>query len=189
MASPPDSTAPKKPSFWARITAPFRRLSLPARAALVLGLFLVVLVIVAWTVFFLHPAHVPWRHTMSLARIAIVLALVVLTPVAFYWALRLWLVGYRSRFPNIDYAFNAGIQALKRSGISLQATPVFLILGPPSPEVEEMVMDACGREFIVRGVPEGPAPLHWYANAEGIYLVCSKVGWINSVNRAVHQQL
>ena len=155
---------------------------------LVLGVILVLLVLVAWTVFFLHPDHVPWRHAMSWTRMLLVLTLAILTSVAFYWALRFWLIGYRSRFPDVDYAWNAGISALRRSGISLQSTPLFLVLGPPSPQLEETTMDACGREFAVRGVPEGPAPLHWYANVEGIYLVCSEVGWLNRVNRFVHQQ-
>ena len=89
---------------------------------------------------------------------------------------------------SIDYAWNAGVTALKRNGISMKSTPVFLILGSPSPELELTTMDACGQEFAVRGVPEGPAPLHWYANADGIYLVCSEVGWLNRVNRVVQQQ-
>jgi len=181
--------APKKKTFWSAITAPFRGLSLPARASLVLGLFLVVLVVVAWTLFLLNPAHVAWRHAISWTRIAAVVVLVFLTPVTFYWALRFWLVGYRSRFPDIDYAWNAGVEALKRNGISLGSAPVFLVVGLPSPELEEAIMDTCGREFAVRGVPEGPAPLHWYANSEAIYLVCSEAGWLSRVNRVVHQQI
>jgi hypothetical protein len=180
---------PQKRPFWSAIMAPFQGLSLPARASLVLGLFLVLLVVVAWTSFLLNPAHVAWRHAISWTRIAAVVALVFLTPVTFYWALRFWLVGYRSRFPDIDYAWKAGIEALKRNGISLKATPVFLVVGLPSPELEEAIMDACGREFTVRGVPEGPAPLHWYANLEAIYLVCSEAGWLSRVNRVVHQQI
>jgi len=178
---------PEKRSFWSIITSPFRGLSLPARATLVLSLSLLLVVLIAWTVFFLNPAHVPWRHAMSWTRMASVFVLAFLTCVTFYWSLRIWLIGYRSRFPDIDYAWNAGMTALRRNGISLQSTPVFLILGPPSRQLEETTMDASGREFAVRGVPEGPSPLHWYANAEGIYLVCNEAGWLNRVNRVVHR--
>jgi hypothetical protein len=160
---------------------------LQARAALVLGLSLLVLVAIAWTIFSLSPSHVPWRHAMAWTRIGIVIALVFLVPLTFYWMLRLWLVGYRSRFPDIDEAWNAGLQALARNGISLRAAPVFLILGVPSADLERSIMEACGGEFSVRGVPEGPAPLHWYANADRIYLVCSEVGWLSRVNREVNQ--
>ena len=163
------------------------KLSTHAWAALVLGIFLLVLVLVAWTIFSLSPTHVPWRHAMPWPRIISVVALVFLVPLTFYWALRFWLVGYRSRFPDVDHAWNAGLQALARNGISLRDAPVFLILGIPSPELERSLMDACGGEFAVRGAPEGPAPLHWYASADRIYLVCSEVGWLSRINREVHQ--
>ena len=177
-----------KPTFWSKVTAPYRRLSLPARAALMLGLFLIVMIVVAWTVFALNPVHVTWRHVISWPRILTVMALAILAPLTFYWTLRLWLIGYRSRFPEIDVAWNAGVEALRRNGIALQSTPVFLVLGVPSMELENAMIDACGRDFAVRGVPEGPAPIHWYANAEAIYLVCSEAGWLSQVNRVVHQQ-
>jgi hypothetical protein len=163
-------------------------MSLPGRAAWVLFLFLIVLVLVVWTLYFLNPVHVPWRHAMSWQRMAAVLALVFATPLTLYWALRYWLIRYQSRFPDIDRAWDAGIRALRNHGISLATTPVFVILGSPSPEIEESLMDAAGREFPVRGVPEGPAPLHWYANDEAIYLVCSETGWISRLNRVVQQQ-
>jgi hypothetical protein len=160
---------------------------LQTKASLVLGFFLLVLVVIAWTIFSLSPSHVPWRHAMTWTRIFSVVALVFLVPLTFYWMLRFWLVGFRSRFPEIDDAWNAGVQALARNGISLRAAPVFLILGVPSAELERSIMDACGGEFSVRGVPEGPAPLHWYANADRIYLVCSEVGWLSRINREVNQ--
>jgi hypothetical protein len=183
-----DAAPPPKRSRGGFLTAPFRRLSLPGRAGCALFLFLLLLVLVAWTFYFLNPIHVPWRHAMSWSRMGIVLALVVVTPLTLYWALRCWLIRYQSRFPDIDRAWDAGMQALRNNGISFRTTPVFVVLGSPSPEMERSLMDASHREFLVRGVPEGPAPLHWYANDEGIYLVCSEIGWISRLNRVVHQQ-
>ena len=182
------SSEPSKPSLWSRFTAPYRRLSLPARASLTLALFLIATIIIAWTAFALTPIHVTWRHVISWRRVFAVLTLAVLAPLTFYWALRLWLIGYRSRFPDIDVAWNAGLDALQRNSIPIRSTPVFLILGIPAAEVEDAIADACGREFAVRGVPEGPAPIHWYANAEAVFIVCSEVGWLSRINRVVHQQ-
>jgi hypothetical protein len=165
----------------------FRKLSLQAWASLALWFFLLVLVLIAWTFFWISPSHVPWRHALSWSRIVSVVVLLFLVPLTFYWMLRLWLVGYRGRYPDIDQAWNAGVQALARNGISLRTTPVFLILGLPSPELERSIMDASGGEFAVRGVPEGRSPLHWYASADRIYLVCSEVGWLSRINREVNQ--
>ncbi len=185
--TPEEPPKAKKRSSGRGFKGPFRGWSLPARAAIVFWLFLVVLVIVAWVLFSLNPFHVPWRHAMTWTRVALILALTVVTPLMLYWVLRLWLITYQSRFPEIDRAWEAGVQALRRNGISLRATPVFLILGSPSPELEQSLMESSGREFAVRGVPEGPAPLHWYASADCVYLVCSEVGWLSRLNRVVHQ--
>lgn len=184
---PEETPEVKKRSSGRGITAPFRGRSLPARAATVFWLFLVVLVVVAWVLFSLNPLHVPWRHAMSWTRVALILALTIVTPFTLYWTLRLWLTTYHSRFPEVDRAWDAGVQALRRNGISLRTTPVFLILGSPSPELEQSLMESSGREFAVRGVPEGPAPLHWYASADCVYVVCSEVGWLSRLNRVVHQ--
>jgi hypothetical protein len=164
-----------------------RKISLPAWAALVLALFLVLLVVTAWLIFSLNPSHVPWRTAMSWTRIVSVLVLLVLTPLVFYWTIRYWLVGYQARYPDIDHAWRAGVEILERNGIFPQTVPIFLVLGSPSPELERSLMDACGTEFAVRGVPEGPAPLHWYGNTDRIYLVCSEVGWLSRLNREVEQ--
>jgi hypothetical protein len=183
-----EAAAPPKRPRGGALGRPFRGWTLPGRAALVLFFFLLLLVLVAWTLFFLNPVHVPWRHAMSWSRMAIVVVLVFVTPLTLYWALRFWLIRYQSRFPDIDRAWEAGLQALRRNGISLRATPVFVILGSPSAELERSLLDASGREFLVRGVPEGPAPVHWYARDDAIYLVCSEVGWISRLSREVHQR-
>lgn len=178
----------KKPGFFARIRSLPGRLSTAGCAAWVLAIFLVVLVAVVWTVFFLDPNHVPWHHSMTWLRIVVIALLVVATPYVFYRALRLWLRGDRSRFPEIDYAWKAGVESLEKNGISLKSTPVFLVLGFPGEQTEKGLMDASGLSFRVRGVPEGPGPLHWYANTEAIYLVCSNASWLSFLNDLVEKQ-
>jgi hypothetical protein len=164
-----------------------RKISLPGWAALVLALFLLLLVLAAWLIFSFNSNHIPWRTAMSWQRIIAVLVLLIVTPLVFFWTIRYWLVGYQSRFPDIDHAWRAGVEALERNGIYPQSVPIFLILGLPSQDLERSLMDASGTEFAVRGVPEGPAPLHWYGNADRIYLVCSEVGWLSRITREVDQ--
>lgn len=43
------------------------------------------------------------------------------------------------------------------------------------------MMAATGMSFSVQGVPHGPAPIHWYANAEAIYLFCSDASWTSAL--------
>jgi len=178
-----DEAAPaEKPGLFARIR------SLPATwttagcVSVILAFFLVLTVITVWTVFLLDPNHVPWRHSMSWVRMAAVVALTIVTPYVCYRTLRLWMEGDQSRFPEIDYAWKAGMEALRKNGISMKSTPVFIVLGSPGERLEKALVDASGLSFRVRGVPDGPGPLHWYANAEGIYVVCSSASWLSCLN-------
>ena len=113
--------------------------------------------------------------------------MLLITPrLVFYWTIRFWLIGYQPRYPDLEHAWRAGITALERNGIDPRRVPIFLVLGLPSQELEPSLMDSCGTEFAVRGVPEGPGPLHWYGTSDRIYLVCSEVGWLSRINRDVN---
>jgi len=155
------------------LTAPLR-FSLAARAAWVLFIFLTLLVVVVWSLVRDDPNLVTWTSYMTPLRLMLILALLVATPVATYYALRLWLEGERSRFPDIDFAFKSGIDALANHGIDVKATPVFLMLGSASHVGERILLAAGGTPLRVDSTPEGPAALHWYAHNEAIYLFCTQ---------------
>lgn len=180
-----ESPPKKKQGFFKRlITAP-SRWSLAMWAAMVLGLFLFVLVVTMWFLFFLDPNHVPWRHSMTWWRITIVLVLMFVTPYVFYRSLKLWLEGDVVRYPDVERAWREGVAAMKRHDISVDSTPVFLILGVPNDRLESTLMEASGIALTAPKSPEGSAPLHWYANADAIYIVCSDVGWLAALHKQV----
>lgn len=164
-------------------------LSLAAKAALVMALFLIALLSIAWVVFLRNPNNVPWRHAMSIGGMIAQVCLLLAIPLVVYYGLRLWLEGDRSQFPDISFAWNAGLEALDRNGLSLDSTPLFLILGSSDVQQERAIMEASGQGFRVRGVPEGPGPLHWYGNPDGIYLFCSDASWISALSTLVHTKL
>jgi hypothetical protein len=159
----------------------FFRQPLPRLAAIITAIALVIVVATAWTIFLLDPESVPWRHVMTIYRVMSVLALLVAIPIVVYWGLRLWLEGDVSPYPEIDFAWNAGLTALRRNGIDIDAAPTFLLLGAGDERHEQRLMDATGLGFRVRGIPEGPAPLHWYANPDGVYLCCTDASWLSAL--------
>jgi len=159
----------------------FFRQPLPRLAAILTAIALVTIVATAWTIFLLDPESVPWRHAMTVGRIVSVLALLIAIPIVVYWGLRLWLEGDVSPYPEIDFAWNAGLTALRRNGIDIDAVPTFLLLGTGDERHEQRLMDASGLGFRVRGIPEGPAPLHWYANPDGVYLCCTDASWLSAL--------
>ncbi len=158
------------------VTAPLRW-SLPTKAAWLLALALAAMVVIVWSVFLNDPNSVPWRHALSPARVAGVVLLVVVIPLVVHRLLRIWLLGDVARYADIDLAWEAGLQALQRSGLDLQQAPVFLVMGSPGEAVEKALVNASGLSFAVNAIPEGPGPLRWYANNDAVFLFCSGAGW------------
>ena len=190
MSSPaPTSDSPeKKPGLFQRVRNFPRNTSTAGCASSLLALFLLLLVIGTWVLFLLDPNHIPWRHAMSWPRILLQLGLVVVIPAVLYQALRLWLEGDKSHYPDIDYAWKAGVDALKQHGMSLKSAPLFLIIGSAQPRQERALIRAAGLSLRVRGTPEGPAPVHWFANPDGIYLFCSEIGWTSKLAEMIDKK-
>lgn len=183
-----EKPAAKKPGFVKRVLGFPKRVSTAGCASCLTSLLLAVLVITVWVVFFLDPNNVPWRHSMSWTRIVLEVLLVIAIPLVLYQALRLWLEGDKSRFPDIDFAWRAGVEALQRSGLSLQSAPLFLVIGTSGPTQEKSLVRASGLALRVNEVPEGPAPVHWYANPEGIYLFCSETSWTSTLAALIEKR-
>ncbi|HKD36430.1 MAG TPA: hypothetical protein VKB78_06505, partial [Pirellulales bacterium] len=193
MSEAPTIPAPPKPKPPGKIAKFFKaifgwpkklwRLSVPTKAAIVVTLALVIMVVVTWTSFLLDPESVNWRHTIlaSPARIIAVVCLLVLIPIIVYRGLRLWLEGDSSRFPDLDFAWKAGLTALERNGIDITAVPIFLVVGSAGDRQERAVFDSAGLGLRLQAVPEGPAPLHWYASPEAVYLCCSEASWTSAL--------
>jgi hypothetical protein len=187
-AGAPPAPAPKPPgkikSFFIKIGGIPKRLlrwSVPTKAAWLSAIALVIVVAVAWTAFLADPDSVPWRHAMTPGRILAVVILVVVIPLVVYRGLKLWLEGDTSRFPDLDFAWRAGLTALERNGLDITTVPVFLILGSSGERQEQALFDSAGLAMRVQAVPEGPAPLHWYANPEAIFLCCTEASWTSSL--------
>lgn len=152
-------------------TAPrkFLGLSLPARVSLSIALLLVIVwLCVSATLASTQRApdlYVFLRNTPAVLILIVVIALVT------YQALRLWLDGSGSRFPDIDAAWKTGLESLSRNGLSLTELPLFVILGPRNEQESRALFKASGLELKIRDLPTGPSPLYWSATAQAIYLV------------------
>lgn len=149
-------------------------LSLPARVAFLTALVLVLCVAIEVVVFYYRKDR-PFfqalvRQPYYIPGIALLLVLI---PIVVYYAMKLWLEGDVSPFEDIDRAWQAGLDALDRQGFNIAQIPLFLILGSSGEEQEQALFSAAKLSLNIKGVPAGPAALHWYANPEGIYVVAS----------------
>jgi hypothetical protein len=188
-----DAPPPKKPGkisrFFSRLVAIPRSWSVAGRSAVLLALFLVIAAVTVWLIVLFRPSSVPWRHSMTVGHFLAVIGLMIVSPFVFYHAIRLWVEGERSQFPDLEYAWKAGLEALQRNGLSLDSIPVFLILGSSGERQERALLNAAGMGLRVRGVPEGPAPLHWYANSERIYIFTTEASWLSGLAKLVEKRI
>ncbi|HWC88210.1 MAG TPA: type VI secretion protein IcmF/TssM N-terminal domain-containing protein, partial [Pirellulales bacterium] len=159
----------------------FAQRSLAARAATYVAVGLCCLVLVAWTIFLLDKRSVPWRHSLSLGRVITVCVLLIVIPLVIYRALRLWLEGDAPPFPDLNYAWRAGLESLENHGLDVRTLPVFLVLGSHDENEQQDLMNAAGLEFRCRGIPEGPAAIHWYANPKAIFIHCQDASCLSAL--------
>jgi hypothetical protein len=177
--------------LWALLSTPSRILSgshrlrqipLPARVAALTALVLIICVGVTILIFRRY-SEVFVQTKLNLTFYLVVGILVIVIPIVLYKVLQIWLEGEISPYPDINHAWKTGLDELHRQGIDLSKTPLFLLLGSASEWQEKAVFDAARLSLNVRETPKGPAPLHWYGSADGVYLVCSDACCLSKLGR------
>jgi hypothetical protein len=166
------------PGWTARFTGWFNAAGC---ASCLTSIFLMLLITGVWVFFWLEPGNIPWRHAMSWTRIVLVVLLAIAIPLVLYRAIRLWLEGEESAFPDIDFAWKTGLDALSQNGLTPTSAPLFIVLGSAGVRQERALVRAAGLSLRVSEVPEGPSPLHWYAGPDGIYLVLAEACGLSSL--------
>ncbi|MFT5522281.1 MAG: hypothetical protein ACI9G1_001555 [Pirellulaceae bacterium] len=153
-------------------------ISLPMRVAIMAFILLLILVIAGFIHFQYQPDIADTWHWVKL-QLWILCAATIVIPVTSYFLVKLLMEGEKSRFPDIDHAWNTGIEAMAHHGINLSNTPIFLVLGSPTHDYAWSIMSATRIGMNVRGQPDGPARLHWYANENSIFLFLTECSCIS----------
>jgi hypothetical protein len=76
-----------------------------------------------------------------------------------------------SDFPDLDEAWDEAVAALNEAGISLTEAPLFLVLGQTESK-DAALFQAAQVKFQVTQAPDAKAPLHVFANRDGIWVTC-----------------
>lgn len=149
------------------------QISLAARIALLTFVFLALISLAFFLANNFLKTGIAREQYNTWPNILIVSALVIVIPFPVYFFVRLLMQGDVSRFPDIDRDWKLGLEALANQGISINETPIFVVLGSPTHEFSSNLMNASRIGFNVKEVPNGPASLHWFANQDGIFLFCT----------------
>ena len=110
-----------------------------------------------------------------------VVILLILIPLVVYRGLKLWLEGDMSRFPDLDFAWRAGLTALRAQWAGYHHRARVSDSRHFGRTAGAGVVRLGGLALRVRAVPEGPAPLHWYANPEAIFVCCTEASWTSAL--------
>jgi len=159
--------------------------TLAGRASASTALLLAIMFAVAAISYLFKPGARPFLEVWWPERIGFGLLLLILLPLVVYFGVRYWNRVEESLYPDIDEAWQAGIEALRNAGLSLDSAPMFLLLG--GSDVEDAfagAMRAGGVAFRVERAPgaAGVTPaLRWYASDSAIYLFSPRVGALSSL--------
>jgi hypothetical protein len=153
------------------------QISLPMRYALLSVLALLIILTIGIVKFAWDENQGEWANYYKIWPI--VLCLFIAIPVVVYFAVRLLLQGDVSRFPDIDFAWKQGVEALKQNGIEIGDTPIFLVIGNPDHSMSARLHQSAQISMNVQQVPEGPAALHWYGNQDGIFLYLTEASCLS----------
>lgn len=160
-------------------------LSLPARVSIMLAVFMVLAAIAAFVAWLLTPVEerTDFRVWLEPWHLLVILALLAVIPLMTYWALKLWLEGDVSKYPDIDRAWQEGLQELARQGLDLANVPLFVVLGADNESAADRLVAASAQPWLVKSVPDGRAALRWYASEKAVLLAATGVGALSQVNR------
>jgi hypothetical protein len=89
-----------------------------------------------------------------------------------YLVLKIGIEPLSSEFPDIDAAWEQATRALGKAEISVDSTPLFLVLGWTA-GTEENLYQAVNLKLKLKRAPEeSDAPLHVSANRDGVWVTC-----------------
>jgi hypothetical protein len=174
------------PSRWKAIPRKLAQISLPGIVSTIV--FLMLVAVASIVVAFLRSDRGKTYYEPAWFRdISIIIMLIIVITMVTYYTVKLWMEGEGSPFEDIDRAWQAGIEALEKNHFDLRQIPMFLVLGSEGPDQNRVMLNAARVSLTVDNVPPGTAALHWYANQDAIYLVCTEVGCLSRLAQYAKQ--
>ncbi|MEM6468438.1 MAG: type VI secretion protein IcmF/TssM N-terminal domain-containing protein [Planctomycetota bacterium] len=187
-----ESKEPPKRRWYRRILPR----TVAGRTAVVTALVLIATLVTVWSIRAFGPDSVSLRHAMTFTRMAVELALTAAIPWAIYLGLSRWNQVIEGVYPDVDRAWQAGVEALEAQGVDIADHPLFLVLGSTDTDSERGLMDSLGSKLRLHAIPSEVGvnqPLQWYLTDDAIYLFCPGASalsglmerWVNPESRTV----
>jgi hypothetical protein len=169
------------------VSAPrrFMGMSLPTRVAVMLALSLVAVTIgLSLVKYWASDDLADFNANWTWPNGPYIVILLILIPLVVQRAIKMWLEGDVSKYPEIDHAWREGLKALAQHDIDLTNVPLFLVVGVRDERQAKSLFDASQLGLAISQVPAGPSPLHWYGNKDAVFLVCTEVSCLGQISRS-----
>ncbi len=180
-----DESGPKQPERIAKAL----RLSLAGYVAVCIATGLIVLTIAAWILFHAQPQRVAWGDYVGWRQALALLVSGSLSCVLAYWTVRLWSEDVPARERELEDAWQAGLQAIRKRGLSLKDLPLFLVVGCTEESSQSRFLNQSSVRLALPATPSAPnAPLRWFVAEDRVFLFCSDVGMFSALQSrlAIH---
>ncbi len=167
------------------------RFSIAGYVAVCLGIGLLLLTLVTWVVFDSEPQRVAWGDYVGWPQMLSLGSLGGIICFLAYWTVRLWNDDLPARERELEGAWNAGMTALRKRGVSIRDLPLFLVMGCQNEKSQASFLQTSGIKLSLEPIPKSnAAPLRWYIAQDRILLFCSDVGTFSATQSrlAFHRQ-
>lgn len=169
--------------FWiGQIIPGFKKLpkfTLPGRVSLMVFFALLIVLIVGITQIFLGRGDNQERNPWFVLLVSLPFLFVI--PYGCYLLTKLLLTKDVSRYPELDRAWDRGLQALENAQIRLQHSPLFLVIGGSDFRQTDNLIRAAQLGEAVHEPAGEDAPLQWYSDGESVFLFLNRVSCLSKV--------
>ncbi len=177
MSESPIAPIPKK-------LARFFQWSTAAYASMMLGLALIGMTAIVWSIYNADAQRVAWGDYLGWQHLFVLFAIWLCVCLSAYWTIRLWNDDYPAHEQELESAWQSGLASLAELGIPFTSKPLFVVFGCEDESTQRRFMDQSKSALLVEPVPAVSAPIKWYITEDRIVLFCRNVGtYTTSLNR------
>jgi hypothetical protein len=166
-----ESTPESKPRFLDRL-----RISTPAWGAIGVGLCLLVIAIVTWSLRDWDSQRLPWTDAVHWTTLLAAVGLWLTTCCLTYLTLRFWGEDLPASIGSLERSWSEGQKVVERQGLDSLTRPIYLMMGCHERETQKRILQGFGVRLVHEPTPISGGVMHWFLADDAIWLCCSEIG-------------
>ncbi len=108
----------------------------------------------------------------------------VIIPLLVYHFVRIWMIEEKSRYPEIDEIWGAGVAGANQLGIYIDDSPIFLVLGTGTTRAAAALLKSAKIETVVQSPQSGEGPISFFAAPHAIFVFLHDCSCISLLSKS-----